>query len=489
MLILIYKPNQGKIFNQKYINKIHYKVKKMKDLADFSVKYLQEKGASYAEARLETATSEGYVLKDGNLEISGFDKSIGLGIRYLINNNLGFVSTNELSKEKIKQELEKSLRIVRRAKIISKKIEFSKSKPNIKTYKVKAKETLSPDQKIKWLMELNKELKAEHTYLSLADSINEKYYVNSEGSKIASSIPKISFLYFLTIIENQQPIQRYAEKGASAGYEILKKWNLHYEIPKEIEALRNNVKHGTNLKKGVYDVVCSPEIIGIAVHESVGHPYEADRILGREAAQAGESFITKNMLSTKIGSEMVTVVDNPTLPNSYGFYLYDDEGVKTGESILINKGKINEFLHNRDSSAEMNLKSNAFARANSYANEPLVRMANTYLKPGRAKEEELIKDIKKGVYLKNFMEWNIDDKRYNAKYTGNEAYLIENGEITKPVKHPVLEITTPKFWSSIDLVSNDLNFFAGNCGKGEPMQGIPVWMGGPSARLRNILVK
>jgi len=84
------------------------------------------------------------------------------------------------------------------------------------------------------------------------------------------------------------------------------------------------------------------------------------------------------------------------------------------------------------------------------------------------------------------MEWNIDDRRFQQKYVGNEAYLIENGEITKPVKNPALELTTPKLWSSVDLIANNLQFFAGTCGKGEPMQGIPVLMGGPSMRLKNI---
>jgi len=458
----------------------------MKDLAEFSIKFLQEKGANYAEARLEKTTSEGYLLKNGNPEISGFNKSEGIGIRYLMNNRLGTVSINNITKEKLKEALLNSLRITKNATKISKKIELSHSTPNIKDYKITPKENLSVDQKFKFLKDLHKNLKAENSYLSLSNNLREKYYINSEGSKINSSIPRVSLLYFLTLIENQQSIQRYLEFAAASGYESFKKWKPIEHISNEIKALRKNIKQGVKAPKGVFDIVCGPEVVGIAVHESVGHPYEADRILGREAAQAGESFITTKMLNTKIGSKEVTVVDDPTLPNSYGFYLYDDEGIKARERILIKNGVIKEFLHNRESAQEMGIQSNGSSRANNYSNEAIVRMANTYLKPGKAKEEELIKDIKKGIYLKNFMEWNIDDKRYNAKYTGSEAYLIEKGEITKPVKNPALEITTPKFWSAIDLVANNLKFFAGNCGKGEPMQGIPVYMGGPSIRLRKI---
>jgi TldD protein len=113
-------------------------------------------------------------------------------------------------------------------------------------------------------------------------------------------------------------------------------------------------------------------------------------------------------------------------------------------------------------------------------------MANTYVMAGDHATEELIGGVKHGIYFKSYMEWNIDDKRYNQRYTGLEAYLIENGELKGLVRNPVLEITTPVFWSSVDAVGKNVDYVAGHCGKGEPMQGIPVWFGGPHVRLRKI---
>ncbi len=113
-------------------------------------------------------------------------------------------------------------------------------------------------------------------------------------------------------------------------------------------------------------------------------------------------------------------------------------------------------------------------------------MSNTFVQPGDFKKEELFEDIKLGVYMNSFMEWNIDDKRYNQRYIGREAYLIENGEVKGPVKAPILELTTPAFWSAIDAVADDLDWAAAQCGKGEPGQAIPVYTGGPHLRLRNI---
>ncbi len=464
-----------------------------KDIADFSVKYLLKKGASYAEARLEHHESSGFILKNGNPEIAGFDKVSGLGIRFLINNSLGFLSINDFTKKKIIELIDKSIKRTKASSKISDKIEFSISSATKKSYKVTQKIKLkdkSPEDKINSIIEIDKQIKdLKGRYLSFSDSLSNKYYINSEGSKIESEIPIVIFLYYLTIAQGNKSIQRYNNFAASSGFECINKWNLPSHILKEVKSLKNSLKNAVSPPQGKVDLVLGPEVVGIATHESVGHPYEADRILGRESAQAGESFVTREMLNTRIGSSVVNVVDDPTVENSAGFYLYDDEGVKARRKFLIKEGKINEFLHNRSTSATMKVGSNGSARANNYNVEPLVRMSNTFMLPGDYTKEELIEDIKLGILIENFMEWNIDDKRFNQKYVGSEAYLIKNGKLDKPVKNPALEITTPSLWSSVDAAGKEIRYTAGSCGKGQPMQGIPVFFGGPYARLRNVMVK
>ena len=257
-------------------------------------------------------------------------------------------------------------------------------------------------------------------------------------------------------------------------------------LVKEVSALNKNLKEGVRAPKGEVDLVTGPEVSGIIAHESCGHPFEADRILGREAAQAGESFVNPNYIGKKYGVDVVTLVDDPTIENSYGFYLYDDEGVQARRKFLVEKGIVKEFLHNRETAKSFGIKSNASARASEYDKEAIVRMSNTFFQPGDYSEEELIEGCKKGIFMKNFMEWNIDDKRFNNRYVGAEAYLIENGKLTKPVSNPVLEITTPAIDNSIDACAKNLELHAATCGKGEPQQGIPVTTGGPSLRLRKI---
>jgi len=463
------------------------------EIAEFSLKKAQELGCKYVEVRAEERISNGFVLKNGNLEISGFDINNGIGIRYLVNNNIGFVSFNNFDRKNIIQILKKSISTTKNSSRISKDIYFSDEKQEKADYKINQKEKIkdaTEDRKIKILKEIDNEIsKLPQRYLSLGDEVAEKYYINSEGSRVHSMIPRVSFMYFITINKNKKSIQKYFTHGACSGYESIKKWNLEKKIPEQVSILENNLANGVKSPKEKMDLIIGSEVTGIAVHESVGHPYEADRILGREAAQAGESFINIKMINTKIASSIVNVVEDPTMENSYGYYLYDDEGVKAGKKYLIKKGMVNEFLHNRETAFELKMKSNGCSRANNYDVEPIIRMSNTYVEAGNSSEEEIIKETKKGIYMKSYMQWNIDDKRYNQRYTGSEAYLIEKGEIKKPVFAPIMEITTPKLWSSIDMVGKKIGMYVGNCGKGEPMQGIPVYFGGPVMRLNNIMVK
>ena len=465
----------------------------MKEVAEFSLKKAQELGCKYVEVRAEKRTSNSLTLKNGNPELAGFETTSGIGIRYIINNNLGFISLNNFDRDKVFSLIKKSVNMTNKSSRISKNIYLSGEKSQKADYNVSQKEKIqdfTEDKRLNILREVDKEIIGlSQRYLTLGDEIAEKYYINSEGSVISSVIPRISFLYFVTIGENGKTMQRYLPYGAASGYEIIKKWNLARKIHDEIGILKNNLINGVKPPQEKLDLVIGTEVTGIAVHESVGHPFEADRILGREAAQAGESFVNVDMMNTQIGSKIVNVVEDPTIENSFGFYLYDDEGVKARKKYLIRKGMINEFLHDRQTAFELKTKSNGCSRASNYDVEPMLRMSNTYVESGDSSEEEIIKETKKGIYMKSYMQWNIDDKRFHQRYTGSEAYLIEKGELTKPVFAPVMEITTPTLWSSIDMIGKKVEMYAGSCGKGEPMQGIPVYFGGPVMRLKNIKIQ
>lgn len=460
------------------------------DLAEYALDYAEKAGVRYAEVRMEQTKGHTIIIKNGNPETATLESGQGLSVR-VSDGGIGFSSTNVLNKKHVGEVVERAARMAR-ASGEQNRISWSSEDVVEDRWEVKPKidpAEVSLDEKLEALGSIEealKDLDVPMRLYELSDETTEKYLTTSEGTRIRSITPRVSFFYVLTVREGCDTEQTMLEKGQVGGWEVMAEWDLPERTRTEAKMLSKLLKHGTKPPSGKVDVVLGPQVTGIAVHESCGHPYEADRIAGREAAQAGESFITPDMLGQVIGSDVVNVIDDPTLPHSYGYYLYDDEGVKARPRYLIKDGRINEFLHNRETAAEAGIRSNAAARALDYDREPIVRMANTYMAPKDYPLEELIDTVSLGVYMVSYTEWNIDDKRFNQRYVGKEAYLIDHGEIKGMVRRPALELTTPSFYGSIDAVGKDVKFFAGDCGKGDPMQAIPVWMGGPPIRLRGV---
>jgi TldD protein len=455
-------------------------------------------GAQYAEARVQRDLGHTYTLKNGAAEPVNVARKMGVGIRVIVDGALGFASTNNLDRGQLRSTTESAVRTAKASKrLVTSPIRLSQEKSWEAKWEAKMKvdvRNVSAEEKYELLFTIEKSLAPENVHVALPsrilvfdEDLTEKFYVNSEGSRLHGFVPRVSLLFFLTAQEPGKGVaQRIRHEAQSRGWEAVEDWKPEEIAANEAKTLGRLLREGVPPPKGDVDLVLGSEVTGIICHESCGHPQEADRILGREAAQAGESYLKPDMVGHRIGSEHVTIIDDPTLPNSYGFYLYDDEGVKAGPRVLIKEGVIASFLQNRETAAELGGVSNGAARSSSYDREPIIRMANTYMKPGNHNLEELIEGVGNGVYMKNFMEWNIDDRRYNQRYVGLEAYMIENGQITTPIRNPILEITTPGLYGSVDAVGKEMEYSGATCGKGDPMQGAPVWTGGPPIRLRKI---
>ena len=470
----------------------------MEDLVQRAVEAASAKGVQYAEARLHIDSGSGVTLTNGKPEPVQLAKAKGIAVRVLVDGALGFACTNDLSRESLDETVEIAYRTAKASKrLVTNPIRLSKEKTEQANWETKARKPLldvTIEKKLAVLEEIEKNLSPSvvkvdlpSRTLVLMDDITDRYFADTERSKIHGVASRIGLLFVFTASEpGKGIIQRIGQKGETGGWERLEEWDLPKYVAEEAKILGKILREAKQAPRGELDLVLGSEVTGIACHESCGHPQEADRILGREAAQAGESYLKPDMIGHRIGTEVVTVVDDPTVPNSYGFYEYDEEGVQAGRRTLIKNGVIAEFLQNRETAAELGVSSNGAARAVSYDREPIVRMANTFMLPGEHEEEELIEDVSKGVFIKTFMEWNIDDRRYNQRYVGLEAYLIENGQITSAVRNPILEITTPGFYGSVDAVGKTVEYEAATCGKGEPEQGAPVWHGGPPIRLRKV---
>ena len=473
------------------------KTEQAKDLAASAVNRALGAGASYAEARVQSTWERQFVLKNGEPQPSFFAEGYGIGIRVISGGALGFAATNDMSRGAVNEIARKAVRLAKAsAGVLKKPIVLDGSKPAKKTWAPPEKERVE-NADATWLRKVLLDIEGRIAdgragvnlpgrLLFLGAELELRHYVNSDGARVDGRLPRVGFFGSLTGAEGGAMAQRFIQQGETGGLEVVRRVKLVEKVEEEAKVMGKILRTASKAPTDTLDVVLSPELSGIAAHESVGHPQEADRVLGREGAQAGESYLKAESLGRKIGSLEANVSDDPTLVNSNGFVPVDDEGVEAKKRYLIKDGIINEFLQNRTTAKEFGLSSNGAARSVAFDREPIIRMSNTFVEPGDYSTEELLKEVRHGVFFKTFTEWNIDDKRLNQRYVALEAYLIEQGELKGLVKSPVLEITTPKLWGSVKARSKHMEFEAAVCGKGDPQQGAPVWTGGPETLLAGI---
>ena len=466
------------------------------DLVDFAVEYARQRGAGYAEARLERQEREEFVLKNGTLDAIYVGADRGIGVRVLANGGLAFAATNGLAKADVRAIVDGA---VRSAKASRRKtpITFAQEDAVATDWAVAEQVPLAGvpvDEKIAAFQEVDHAVahlgfKIPARYLQLSCNRITKDFANSEGSRTRSYSPRVRASFFLTVVQGADAEQCSRDYGWSGGWEGIRELNLEERATEEARSMQRSLLEGKKSPEGKMDLVVGPQVSGIAAHESCGHPTEADRVLGREASQAGKSFIEPDGIGMAVGSEVVDVCDDPTMPHAIAYYATDDEGVPARRRYLYKEGRVNELLQNRETASAFGTRSNGASRAVDYSVEAIVRMANTFVAPKDHTVEELLEDVRYGVYMKSFMEWNIDDRRFNAKYAGREAYLVEDGQVTQPVRRTIIELTTPTFWFAVDAVGKDLEFEAGFCGKSDPEQALDASFGGPTMRLRNVYLR
>lgn len=457
----------------------------------------------YSEARFQRTSDVTCFTRNGKPEPAVIAEAEGIGFRILYHGALAFGATNLTTRESVKELVNNVVRNAKSASAYMKeKVRFSHEENHVEKWGVQERKRLddvSVESMLSFLKEIDGSVSTAFADVSFPNrnlyiwyNIEDKYYENSDGSKLESHVPRASYLGMIVCLYEGKPVTisippGYSGLGGTGGWEIIENLRLTERIPSQLKEMIPGIKASQKPPKDeTLDVILGPNVAGLTSHESCGHPGEADRILGREGAQAGESFLKPDKLGMQIGSSEAYVSDDPTIPNSMGYYLYDDEGVKARKRHLISAGKFTEFLQNRATASFFNIKSNGSARAVQFDREPIIRMGNTFIEPGEWTFDEMLRETKHGIYIKSFMEWNIDDKRLNQRYVGLEAFMIENGKLGAAVKDPVLEITTPKYWGSIDARANDIEYTCGTCGKGDPMQGAPVHFGAPHIRLRNV---
>ena len=456
------------------------------DFADKAVKFAMDSGVQYCDARAEQQETKSILIENNEVEHVKTNKDEGIGIRLIKDSAWGFCSiTNPHSFDQIKEILNNTIKnssyngATRKNKIKLHKNSDTKIKVNFPVLK---KPEL--DEMVNIGLECSKSMLDNPRIIKSTVNpwytVNSKYFTNSEGSQITQNFTDTIIEMIATAHESGLTQSVNITEGGRGGLEQVT--NKIYQSAKDISTKASQLIDAKPAKEEKERVVMNPDFVALLAHEILGHPSEADRVLGKEMAWAGGAW-WKGKIGEKIGSSELSVFDDPTIKDSLGWYYFDDEGVETKKTTLVEKGVLKNHMQNRETSQIFDTHPTGNMRATNYRFMPLIRMACTCIGKGEWGTDEMIKEIKNGYFISNMKIPSIDMKRHNWSISCQYAQKIENGEITDMVRDVIVMGEAPEFFQSIDACGKDFTVRPiTNCGKGEPMQSMMMGNGGPSIR-------
>jgi TldD protein len=458
------------------------------DLADKAISYAVSLGADYCDARAEKQTRNSVLIENGEIEHVRKKSDNGIGIRILKNGAWGFFSiTNPKSLDKIRESIEKTIKNTQyysEKKKIPSRLSPIKINKITKEFPVIAKPDM--DSLIRIGFECDKIIseskKIRKSIVNPWFAENSKYFVNSEGAEILQNFSDV--VADMAAIAHQSGLTQSVNitEGGRGGMEQITKNDKIQKSAQSISQKASELLDASPAKEEQTTLVMNPDFVSLLTHEILGHPSEADRVMGKEMAWAGGAW-WKDKLGEQIGSEHLSVFDDPTISESLGWYYFDDEGVETKKTTLVEKGVLKNHMQNRETAPEFETEPTANMRAASYRFMPLIRMACTCIEPGDWNPEEIISEVKSGYLVSNMKIPSIDMKRYNWSISSQYAQKIENGQLTDLVRDVIVMGVAPEFFQTIDACGNDFTVRPiTNCGKGDPMQSMIMGNGGPTIR-------
>jgi TldD protein len=445
-----------------------------------------QKGAEFFDIRIIEKESTTVEYKDGKLHsvLSGHDG--GAGLRTIVNGAWGFASTTDISNDSLRKALDKALETsIRIADKVLKKTALAEVEP------VKERITWHPKKDplsipfetklelIKDMHDVAKEPKGVHSVMTGCGDVREKMRVlNSEGTDLQGEFTRSFARTQVIAREGRNVVSFYDAAGATGGWEIFdKKDPIDFSRSAGESAVRILSSRGP--PSGRLPLVADQDLAGVFAHEALGHASEADSVVRGASCLEG-------IMGEKIGSDLVTIIDDPTFEGGFGSFPFDSEGVMSQEKILVDRGVLNDYILNRETAHVLKMKPNGGARVENYNYLPLVRMSNTFVQQGGSPFEELLDGIKLGIYAKGSRGGQVSPAKGTFQFNASEAFLIENGEVTEPLKDVSFGGYTLEVLKNIDAVGNDFQLGRpGNCGK---EQWVPVNSGGPHVRVKEVTI-
>ncbi|WP_332773275.1 metalloprotease TldD [Phenylobacterium sp.] len=441
-------------------------------------------GADDGELFVERSESESFLFDDGRLKSAAYDSSEGFGLRVVAGETAGYSHSSEVSEAAIKRAAQSSSLAKRGYSGTS---DEAPRATNAKLYG-EDDPTASPafSDKIALLQEIDSWCRARdprvvQVMASLAGERRTVEILRADGRLIRDVRPLCRVNVQVTVEKDGKRENGFAGAGGRAGFEAWitpDKWQEQAE-----EALRQALVNldAIPCPAGEMDVVLGPGWNGVLLHEAVGHGLEGD--FNRKGTSAFSGRVGE-----RVAAKGVTVFDDGTLAGRRGSLTVDDEGTPTERTILIEDGILVGYMHDRMSARLMGLAATGNGRRQSYAHMPMPRMTNTAMMGGSHKREEMIASTKRGLYCANFGGGQVDITNGKFVFQCTEAYLIEDGKITAPVKGATLIGDGPSALTRVTMIGDDFDFDPGVGVCGKSGQSIPVGVGQPSLKLTGLTV-
>ncbi len=446
-------------------------------------KCLEKSVADYVEMRHHRRESLNIVIKDGKVDALNNGAAEGVCVRVLVNKSWGFASTTILDRKNIEKALEEATSLAKASKPAKKReVNLAEVKSHKDSYITPMREDprkADKEELVRLVVDADAEVRGFSKRMA-SDNISfnvvddDLAFLSSEGTQISQRIVRCFGLVMATAREKGNISTAYESIGAQSGLEVLKKNPLN-EAGRTAAERADKLVSAKVVPSGVFPVILENKIVGLLAHEAVGHCSEADLV------HSG-SFL-RDKIGKKVASDIVNLIDDGRFPSGLGTMMYDDEGVPTEKTVIIDKGVCQNFLHSRETAYEFGVKPTGNARAWDFEYDPIIRMRNTYIDPGDYSLEELAEGIKEGYFLKGGMAGQAD-------FTGEfmfgtqEAVKIRNGRIGESFRGVTICGNAFEVLKKVDAIGKDFIIRAGVCGKEQINY---VGMGGASLRTELLL--
>ena len=456
----------------------------------------------FCSIRLVSERSEMLVVRQDVLQPVINSEDRGAMLTVWSNGGMGYAATSDLSSSGIRQAIDEACKWARENASHS-AVDFSKivMEPPVGEYTVSEAEpwhSVSLADKIDLLQRESARMKIDPCIVdwdaSLWHTDVDALYLTADGGRVSQSFRTLVPSLSATANDGADTQTRtfggrgYCRQG---GLEILDRLGFQQAAPRIAEE-SIQLLLAPNCPDGTMDLLLAPDQMILQIHESIGHPLELDRILGDERNYAGTSFVTPDMFgSYRYGSDLLNVTFDPTQPEEFASYGFDDDGQRAEPAYLIRNGILQRALGGLVSQVRADVPGVATSRACSWNRPPIDRMANLNLEPGDASLSAMIGAVQRGIFMRTNCSWSIDDSRNKFQFGCEWGQLIEDGRLTTVVKKPNYRGISATFWRNLALTGDRSTLeIMGTpfCGKGEPNQAIRVGHASPACLFTNVEV-